>query len=201
MSHAPLHRTAKSGDRPDSARAARIFAAVAGLWLSSGTPAIAATLADLPPVIRNEGFALAPVGGGELSLYGFRVYHATLWAPAGRHQPEQPAAFSLHYRRGFTKQRLVDITLSAWTKVGTGTEAQRNAWTRQLLQIWHDVAKGDILVAVVIPGSETRFYDASGPLGRIEDKEFGPAYLGIWLDKGTLLPELRTSLLGLKGIH
>ena len=29
-------------------------------------------------------------------------------------------------------------------------------------------------------------------------KEFGPAFLGIWLDERTLLPELRTSLLGLK---
>lgn len=183
----------------------RRFARVTGLlvalalWLSIAPPAPAATTSDLPVAVRREGFELAHVGGDELSLYGFRIYHASLWAPTGRYEPAKPHALSLHYRRGFTKERLVEITLSAWSKAGVGTEAQRKAWTSQLQHIWHDVAKGDILAAVVVPGRETRFYNAAGLLGRIEDKEFGPAYLGIWLDEKTLLPDLRASLLGLKG--
>ncbi len=176
-----------------------MLAAVIGVWLFSGMPALAAAASDLPAAVRSEGFELAPVGGDELSLYGFRVYHASLWAPSGRYEPAMPHALSLHYRRGFTKQRLVDITLSAWGKAGVGSEAQRKAWASRLLHIWHDVAKDDILAAVVVPGRETRFYNAAGLLGRIEDKEFGPAYLGIWLDERTLLPELRASLLGNKG--
>jgi Chalcone isomerase-like len=182
----------------------RLFAGVtwllmaAALWISSLAPAPAAAMSDLPAAIRKEGLDLAHVGGDELSLYGFRVYHASLWGPSGRYHPEQPTAFSLHYRRGFTKQRLVEITLTAWEKAGVGTEAQRKAWGDRLLGIWHDVAKGDILAAVVVPGRETRFYNAAGLLGRIEDKEFGPAYLGIWLDEKTLLPDLRASLLGKK---
>ncbi|MEQ1582347.1 MAG: chalcone isomerase family protein [Steroidobacteraceae bacterium] len=191
------HRTPKTRDRQGFARLASLLAAT-GLWLFSGMPALAATASDLPAIVRSEGFELAPVGGDELSLYGFRVYHASLWAPSGRYEPARTHALSLHYRRGFTKQRLVDITLSAWGKAGVGSEAQRKAWADRLLQIWHDVGKDDILAAVVVPGRETRFYNASGLLGRIEDKDFGPAYLGIWLDEKTLLPALRTSLLGLK---
>lgn len=199
MNPAPPQRTASPRTRERRARAAAMLATVAALWLSSGVPAFAAAATDLPPVIRQDGFEFAPVGGDELSLYGFRVYHASLWAPSGRYHPEQPTAFTLHYRRGFTKQRLVEITQSAWAKAGVGTDAQRKAWANRLLGIWHDVAKGDILAAVVVPGRETRFYNAAGLLGRIEDKEFGPAYLGIWLGENTLLPDLRTSLLGLKG--
>jgi hypothetical protein len=170
--------------------------AAVGAWLFSGSPALAAAASDLPAAVRNEGFELAQVGGDDLSLYGFRVYHASLWAPSGRYEPANPLALSLHYRRGFTKQRLVDITLSAWGKAGIGSEAQRKAWASRLLHIWRDVAKDDILAAVVVPGRETRFYNAAGLLGRIEDKEFGPAYLGIWLDEKTILPELRAALLG-----
>ncbi|MEY4932026.1 MAG: hypothetical protein RLZZ403_346 [Pseudomonadota bacterium] len=199
MSPAPSERTASSRTRGLHARVAAMLVSVAALWLSSGLPASAAATTDLPPVIRKDGFELAPVGGDELSLFGFRVYHASLWAPSGRYHPEQPTAFTLHYRRGFTKQRLVEITQTAWAKAGIGTETQRNTWANRLLAIWHDVAKGDILAAVVVPGRETRFYNAAGLLGRIEDKEFGPAYLGIWLGENTLLPDLRTSLLGLKG--
>lgn len=183
----------------------RLSAGVAGflmalaLWLSLVPTAPASATSDLPAAVRTEGFDLAPVGGDELSLYGFRVYHASLWAPAGRYEPSRPHALSLHYRRGFTKDRLVEITLSAWSKAGVGSEAQRKAWASRLQHIWHDVVKDDILAAVVIPGRETRFYNAAGLLGRIEDKEFGPAYLGIWLDEKTLLPDLRASLLGNKG--
>ena len=197
MTHAIPPSAANHGHRRLPAGVTGVLIAVA-LWLSLAPPAPAAAPSDLPAVIRSEGFDLAPVGGDELSLYGFRVYHASLWAPTGRYEPSRPHALSVLYRRGFTKERLVEITLSAWAKGGVGSEAQRKAWASRLQHIWHDVAKGDILAAVVVPGRETRFYNAAGLLGRIEDKDFGPAYLGIWLDEKTLLPDLRASLLGKK---
>jgi len=187
----------RSGSFPIPTLCRSVVAGLALFWTLAG-PAVAST-PTLPPAIHSAGLDLKPVGGDELSLYGFRVYHASLWAPSGRYEPGQPAAFNLLYRRGFSRERLVEITLSTWTKLGVGTDAQRKAWAASLRHIWHDVAKGDMLAAVVIPGRETRFYNATGLLGRIEDKEFGPAYLGIWLDEKTLLPDLRTSLLGTKG--
>jgi Chalcone isomerase-like len=171
-------------------------AVILALAMLSGTAAMAT--ATLPAPIRADGFELAPVGGDELKLFGFRVYQATLWSPDGRYRPDRPSAFSLHYRREFSREDLVDITVKAWRKMGIGTEDKRRAWADHLLRVWQDVSRDDILTAVVIPGGETRFYSAAGVLGRIEDKEFGPAFLGIWLDERTLLPELRTSLLGLK---
>jgi hypothetical protein len=198
MSFAPHVRVSQSRARRRFADATGVLLGLA-LWLASVAPATAATSPDLPVAVRAEGFELAQVGGDELSLYGFRVYHASLWAPSGLYAPAKPHALSLHYRRGFTKQRLVDITLTAWGKAGIGSEAQRKEWATRLLHIWHDVAKGDVLAAVVVPGRETRFYNAGDLLGRIEDKDFGPAYLGIWLGENTLLPDLRASLLGLKG--
>jgi hypothetical protein len=179
-------------------RPATLLAAVLAMAWGTTGPTMASEPA-LPRAVYSSGLTLKPVGGDELSLYGFRVYHASLWTPTGRYEPGQPAAFNLLYRRGFTKERLVEITLTTWNKLGVGTDAQRKAWAQSLRHIWRDVGKGDMLAAVVVPGLETRFYNSAGLLGRVEDKEFGPAYLGIWLDEKTLLPDLRASLLGTKG--
>ena len=55
------------------------------------------------------------------------------------------------------------------------------------------------MTTVVLPGGETRFYDAQRYLGSIADPAFGPAFLRIWLDertRGTRLEGLRKALLG-----
>ena len=52
------------------------------------------------------------------------------------------------------------------------------------------------MTAVVVPGRETRFYDATGLLGVVDDPDFGPAYLRIWLDQRSAVADLRVALLG-----
>lgn len=172
------------------------MALLAALGLA-GLAAASAGRPELPPIVRQD-LKLNHVGGDELRLFGFRVYHASLWTPSGRYSEAEPRAFSLHYRRGFSRDQLIEITLSTWEKQGTASPDERRAWARELGRVWRDVERDDILTAVVMPGGETRFYDARGLLGRIEDYKFGPAYLGIWLDEQTLLPDLRSALLGFK---
>ena len=52
------------------------------------------------------------------------------------------------------------------------------------------------MTAVVTPGGATRFYNQDRGIGRIEDPEFGPAFLSIWLDSRSAVKELRGELLG-----
>ncbi len=203
MPSSPRVHTAAVKTDGSLARVARQVSglACAMMLMMHTLPAAAAeTDSGLPASVEASGQKFARVGGDDLKLVGFRIYHASLWSPSGRYRPDQPLALNLRYERGFSRQELVDITVSAWKKLGLD-DAASNKWSKQLLDLWHDVEKGDTVTTVVIPGGETRFYSSNGMLGRIEDRKFGPAFLGIWVDERTQLPDLRAALLGLNKDH
>jgi hypothetical protein len=170
-------------------------------------PALAAALllaapaahAALPQPVASTQYALQEVGRGELRWLGFDIYEASLWAAGGRYvglPGEGPIALSLWYQRKFTREELIDITTGEWQRLGLGAPAARARWEAELRRLWRDVGRGDNLTAVVMPGRETRFYDARGLLGSVEDPAFGPAFLSIWLDSRSAVRDLRTQLLG-----
>jgi hypothetical protein len=74
---------------------------------------------------------------------------------------------------------------------------QRERWLASLRPLWSDVRPGDNVTTVVVPGQATRFYDERGLMGQIDDPEFGPAFLSIWLDSRSVVADLRVQLLGL----
>lgn len=158
---------------------------------------------SLPAPLKQEGFTARQVGGGLLTWFGFEIYEASLWTTdgnfAGVENLQQPTALSLWYRRGFSRERLIEITQNGWTEFKLATPLQQERWSAQLAKIWVDAEKGSNMTALVTPGGETRFYNAQRFLGSVADAAFGPAFLGIWLDEqthGTRLEDLRTALLG-----
>jgi Chalcone isomerase-like len=178
------------------------------MWLPIGLFAFAALTAvsaevqtKLPPPVLAEGFRGQHVGSGILKYFGLEIYTATLWTPDGSFSGsfvEEPVAFSLDYRRSFSRDRLIDITRTAWNELGLANEEQQQRWSRELSSIWVDVRRGSNMTTLVLPSGETRFYSAERFLGRIEDPVFGPAFLQIWLDErvaDTALGNLRADLL------
>lgn len=178
-----------------------------------GTLAIAAALLaawctawaghSLPLPLTQEGFSARQVGGGLLTWFGLDIYEASLWTVDGTFTGlaplAQPTALSLWYKRGFSRERLIEITQSGWTEFNLAGAQQQERWSAQLAKIWVDAEKGSNMTALVMPGGETRFYSAQRHLGSVADPAFGPAFLGIWLDertRGTRLENLRTALLG-----
>jgi hypothetical protein len=170
-----------------------------GLIASAALLASAPAAAGLPPPVATGDYGLREVGRGELRWLGFDVYEASLWTPDGRYDglgAGEAVALSLWYPRRFSRDELLKITTGEWERLGLGDPAARERWAAQLRRIWRDVRRGDNLTAVVLPGGETRFYDASRLLGRVEDPAFGPAFLSIWLDARSAVRDLRTQLLG-----
>jgi hypothetical protein len=161
----------------------------------------AAAQSALPAPLIAEGFAAQRVGAGLLEWFGLDIYEAALWTPDGTFADtyaDEPVAFTLSYRRGFTRDRLIDITRTAWRELALANDEQQQRWSRQLAAIWVDVRKGSNMTTLVLPSGETRFYSADRMLGRIEDPAFGPAFLRIWLDArvaDTALGSLRADLL------
>jgi hypothetical protein len=155
--------------------------------------------ASLPPSVRQAGYELREVGRGDLRWLGFGIYEASLWTADGRYdgdQHEDAIALSLWYQRRFTRAQLLKITTGEWSRMRLASPEQRQAWSDALARILRDVDRGDNMTAVVIPGAETLFYDRDRLLGRISDPQFGPAFLGIWLDPRSVVADLRSGLLG-----
>jgi hypothetical protein len=164
-------------------------------WVA-GTPARAATL---PQPVVEQGYPLRMVGAGELRWLGMAIYEASLWTSTGRYTgfgPDETVALSLDYRRAFKRDDLIRITDTAWRRLGQPEAAQRESWLAELRRAWSDVAAGQNVTTVVIPGGPTYFYDGNGRFARVDDPSFGPAFLAIWLDPRSLVADLRVRLLG-----
>jgi hypothetical protein len=162
----------------------------------AGTTAYAARLPE--PVARGP-YALQQVGSGNLRWFGVQIYEASLWTPDGRYDslaPGRPVALSLWYGREFSRDELLRITGTAWKLLGETSPSQQQSWLAALRGVWSDVAKGHNLTAVVVPGRETRFYDQQRLLGLVDDADFGPAFLAIWLHPRSVVGDLRVALLG-----
>ena len=155
--------------------------------------------AQLPAPVTGDSYGLREVGAGTLSWLGRPVYEASLWTTHGRfdgYTDGSPIALSLWYGRSFSRGQLLRITGTAWRLLEAGTPAQRKEWLAALESVWRDVRPGDNQTTVVLPGKATIFYDQLGLLGQIDDPEFGPAFLSIWLDSRSVVGDLRVQLLG-----
>lgn len=147
--------------------------------------------------------ALVEVGSGELTWFGLAVYQARLLSGQPDFQGvggSGPVALELTYQRKISSERLVDTTAKEWRRLGNELELpgeeRLQQWLDAVAAMWPDVTPGDRIIARVEPGGATRFFGNDGPLGVVDDPDFGPAFLGIWLHPKSRDASLRAALLG-----
>jgi hypothetical protein len=136
------------------------------------------------------------VGSGALTWWGIRVYRATLYAPHGQYRPGIPHALEIVYRMRISREQLAKTSLEEIEKIRGRPLTDREGVLDQFKAVFRDVAAGDTLVGVHLPGVEARFYAGTEHLGRIDDPELAAAFFSIWLSPATSQPELRSALLG-----
>lgn len=145
---------------------------------------------------------LVEVGRGELTWFGFSVYDAHLYTASGRFEGLEapPVALEIRYERQIGNRQLVEQTRKEWRRLAGVLDlddpARIEAWLDAVGRIWPDVGPGDRILTVLAGDGSTRFYGRSEFLGVIEDPEFGPALLGIWLHPDTRVAGLRADLIG-----
>ncbi len=143
------------------------------------------------------------VGAARLTVWGFQVYDARLWA-----QPEFSAdsyerrsfALEITYLRSFDNGAIAERSLKEMRGIGTVSEQQSALWLGQMRKIFPDISKGDRLVGLHKPGKGAEFSLNGKPVGEIRDPEFGRLFFGIWLSPQTSAPQLRLELLGLQNV-
>ncbi len=141
------------------------------------------------------------VGGGELTLFGFRVYTARLLSPAKPFVADAPMALELTYHRNIDREDLVDASIDEIKRISGSrvTAEQLAGWREQMNQSFVDVQPGMKITGVYLPGREARFYVGDKLQHVVPDSQFAKAFFSIWLDPKTRNPELREQLLGSTG--
>ncbi len=141
------------------------------------------------------------VGGGDLRVFGFRVYTARLWSVSAPLSVDQPFALELTYHRAITREELVEASIDEIRRTSAGpvSDAQITQWQAQMEQAFVDVQEGSKITGVYLPGREARFYVGEKLHHVVQDPQFAKAFFDIWLSPKTRNPDLRDQLLGTDG--
>lgn len=152
---------------------------------------------DAPPEYAHIQSAspLKEVGNGTYRRFGFRIYHATLWATGNSWEPQKPFLLELRYVRDIPKDTLVESIIDDIRDQNVADDAELNKWSETLADILPDVNDGDTLSGLSIPGAKTRIFKNSKEIATIDDDSLSRAFFNMWFgDQAD--PDLRKELLG-----
>lgn len=139
---------------------------------------------------------LKKVGQAKLEVLFWDVYESELYSDDGQYQLDTyPLALKIHYLRNIQADDLVERTAQEWQKLGISKQ-QAAPWLAQLKTLWPDIKKGDELTIVVNNDRSSDFFFNNQSLATIDDRDFGPSFLRIWLDEKCSYPKLRQKLIG-----
>ena len=163
-------------------------------------PTISANvLSPLPNEVAKRWNDLELVGQTSLKRFGFHIYDASFWMVSNRTDESFSTtlcALSITYEKNIRAEKLLSRTKKEWKKLGIAGEHPIDEWLSELRTIWPDIKKGDQLVIVFDPDGNSTFFSKNKALGSIQNAEFGPAFLSIWLDKNASFKKNRNELLG-----
>ena len=182
-----------------------LVAAVAGLLCAGAVlaqggeaPAAEPGVAFVRPELKDALPQSQLIGKGRLTIWGFQVYDARLWAPAGfaaGSYASQPLALELAYLRDFEAKDVAERSLQEMRRSQAISEAQAARWRAGLLRVIPNVSRGDRILGLHRPGVGAAFWVNGKVSGEIRDAEFARLFFGIWLSPQTSEPKLRDALL------
>lgn len=182
----------------------RFLTMVVGVFMATTFPSVQASSETSLPTLGLATTAAwetylptpKPVGEGQFRRWGFLIYDATLWSSNGKYAVGQPFALKLSYARAVTRDQIVTASIDQMRDLGIDV-AQHPDWPDQLRQVFVNVAKGDSLTGIDMPGKGAAFFYNNQLTGHV-DEALARAFFSIWLDPRTTEPDLRLSLLGLE---
>lgn len=154
-------------------------------------------LATVPSYVAAHVPQASRTGHGRMTYLMWDVYDATLYAPAGQFQPNQPYALSLTYLRDLDGRAIADRSVEEIRAQGFSNEITLAQWHSQMRGIFPDVTAGTTLTGVATRDGHTRFYRDGKLIGEIADRQFTESFFNIWLSPKTTAPNLRKALIGL----
>ena len=138
---------------------------------------------------------LKEIGRSSLRVMVFKVFDSALFTESGEwHDPTKSFRYELTYARTIAGAVLASQTTKEWEHLGF-TDERQSGWVEYLEAIWPDVSKGDTITFDVDAAGISRFYFNGEWLGAVEDPDFAPTFIAIWLSPETSRPAHREGLL------
>jgi hypothetical protein len=154
--------------------------------------------ADSRPELSDALPQARRIGTGRLTVWGFQVYDARLWAQPGFSAADYDRAalaLEVSYLRAFKSGDLAERSIKEMRRSKPLSDAQASRWMAELMRVIPDVRKGDRVMGVHQPGVGAAFWVNGKNTGEIQDAEFARLFFGIWLSPNTSEPRLREALL------
>ena len=149
-----------------------------------------------PEVAALSG--VVPTAPVRLRVWGFEVYDARLWTPVGfRHSAytQFPFALELQYLRKLEGAAIASRSIDEMRRVGPFSDAQAQSWLTAMRELFPNVAAGERITGVNLPGVGAEFWVNGQRVGVVKDPAFARLFFGIWLDERTSEPKMRAQLL------
>lgn len=196
-----MHRVASSWWRHAVAAG---LVSLAGQAFAADTPGAAvaapATAAISPPSeVADAVSAVRLQGRGTLRFFGLMVYEARLWAGTGftaERYEGHPFALELQYARKLEGAAIAQRSIVEMRRSESANDSQAESWQAAMIRAFPNIAPGDRLTGVHVPGEATRFFHNGRPTSAVADPTFARAFFGIWLAASTSEPQLRRQLIG-----
>ena len=158
-----------------------------------------ASPADTRPEVTTALPQAQLIGQGRLTVFGFQVYDARLWAApgfGGSSYATRPLALELSYLRDFKALDIAERSIKEMRRSASISNTQEAKWLADMQRVVPDVKKGDRILGIHKPGVGADFWVNGKPVGEIQDAEFAKLFFGIWLSPKTSEPHIRSLLLG-----
>jgi hypothetical protein len=149
----------------------------------------------LPPAIVSQVPHIHPLGHGKREVWGFKVYHATLWVSGRSWNASDPHAVELEPARTIPAATLIDAALEEMHDLNLGNKARLKVWRREMQEIVPSVKQGDDFVIFCPVSGKTLVYLDGHQKGEVDDTTLCPAIMSIWLHPASSQQELRRALL------
>ena len=140
---------------------------------------------------------MQPRALSRFSVWGFDVYDARLWTPPGfelQHYAKHAFALELQYLRKLQGQAIAERSLDEMRRLAQLPQDKAQAWLESLRRALPDVAPGDRITGIHLPGQGAEFWFNGRRIAQVPDAQFAPLFFGIWLDGRTSEPQLRARL-------
>jgi hypothetical protein len=165
------------------------------LLLALATSALGSTAYRLPPEVLTMAPGIHRLGTAHHSIFGIRVFAATLWITGPKWSPAKPHALDVQAARTIPPQRMIDKLIDEMRDQGSGSEMERSQWETQMMRMLPEMEHGDQLVVYCTDNQPTLMFFNGTRRGEIDDPKFCSALFQVWLHPATSYSELRRGLL------